>query len=203
MEDDFGQVIRKTKVNVNFLFKLRFHLDRVEKKQQKIKLRKLRSLSPNSVYKKLLIERFYEHLPHFRFKLDFVKLCNSNVEDFEKLFNILTLDNMSGFIEKNKVPFNSVKNLAVNRHLYLDFENNERVVVNSAWDFVSVNYLKIIVMILRLRKKLMITGLNKRIIDWRESLLVKMLSIYRKDYLQSQKFRFFQKDVSLCPHLIG
>ena len=99
LEDDFGQVIRKTKVNVNFLFKLRFHLDRVEKKQQKIKLRKLRSLSPNSVYKKLLIEQFYEHLPHFRFKLDFVKFCSSNIEDFENLFNILTLDNMPGFIE--------------------------------------------------------------------------------------------------------
>ena len=137
LEDDFGQVIRKFKVNVNFLFKLRFHLDRVEKKQQKIKLRKLRSLSPNSVYKKLLIERFYEHLPHFRLKLDFVKFCNSNVEDFENLFNILTIDNMPGFIEKNKVPFNSVKNLVVNRHLYLDFENNEREVVNSTWDFVS------------------------------------------------------------------
>ena len=137
LEDDFGQVIRKFKVNVNFLFKLRFHIDRVEKKQQKIKLRKLRSLSPNSMYKKLLIERFYEHLPHFRLKLDFVKFCNSNVEDFENLFNILTLDNMPGFIEKNKVPFNSVKNLVVNRDLYLDFENNEREVVNSTWDFVS------------------------------------------------------------------
>ena len=36
LEDDFGQVIKKTKLNVNFLFKRRFHLDRVEKKQQKI-----------------------------------------------------------------------------------------------------------------------------------------------------------------------
>ena len=44
---------------------------------------------------------------------------------------------MPGFIEKNKVPFNSVKNLVVNRHLYLDFENNEREVVKSTWDFVS------------------------------------------------------------------
>ena len=44
---------------------------------------------------------------------------------------------MPGFIEKNKVPFNSVKNVVVNRHLYLDFENNERELVNSAWDFVS------------------------------------------------------------------
>ena len=99
LEEDFGRVIKKTEVNINFLFKLRFHLDRVEKKQQKVKLKKLRSLSPNSVYKKLLIERFYEHLPHFRFKLEFVKFCNSNIEDFEYLFNILTLDNMLDFTE--------------------------------------------------------------------------------------------------------
>ena len=55
LEEDFGGVTKK-KVNINFLFKLRFHLDRVEKKQQKVKLKKLRSLSPNSMYKKLLIE---------------------------------------------------------------------------------------------------------------------------------------------------
>ena len=44
---------------------------------------------------------------------------------------------MPGFIEENKVSFNYVNNLVVNRHLYLDFENNERVEVNSACDFVS------------------------------------------------------------------
>ena len=71
----------------------------------------------------------------FGFKFDFVKFCNSNIEDFENLFNILTLDNMPGFIEKSKVPFNSIKNLVANR--YLDVENNEREEVNSACDFVS------------------------------------------------------------------
>ena len=44
---------------------------------------------------------------------------------------------MPGFIGKNKVPLNSVKNLAVNKHLYLDFENNEREETNNACDFVS------------------------------------------------------------------
>ena len=135
LEDDFGEVIRKTKVNLKFLFRLRFHLDRVEKKQQKIKLKKLRSLSPNSMYKKLLTERFYEHLPHFRFKFDFVKFCNSKIEDFENLLNSLTLDNMPGFIEKSKIPFNSLKNLLANR--YLDAKNNEREEVNSVCDFTS------------------------------------------------------------------
>ena len=50
LKDDFGQVIEKKKVNANFLFKFRFNLDRVEEKQQKIKLKKLSLLSPNSVY---------------------------------------------------------------------------------------------------------------------------------------------------------
>ena len=44
---------------------------------------------------------------------------------------------MPGFIQKNKVPFNSVKNLGANRHLYFDFENNEKEEVHSACDVVS------------------------------------------------------------------
>ena len=65
LEDDFRQVIKQSKENVNFLFKRRFHLDIVEKKQQKIKLKSLCSLFPNSIYKKLLMKQFYEYLPHF------------------------------------------------------------------------------------------------------------------------------------------
>ena len=44
---------------------------------------------------------------------------------------------MPSFIEKEKVPFNSVKNLVANRHLYLGFENNESEEVNSICNFVS------------------------------------------------------------------
>ena len=57
------------------------------------------------------------------------------IEDFENLFNILTLDNMSGVTEKSKVPFNSVKNVVANR--YPDVENNEREEVNGTCNFVS------------------------------------------------------------------
>ena len=42
-------------------------------------------------FKKLLTEQFYEHLPHFRFKLEFVKFCNSNIEYFEKILIFLHL----------------------------------------------------------------------------------------------------------------
>ena len=33
-----------------------------------------------------------------------MKILKFYIEDFENLFNILTVDNMPGFIEKNKVP---------------------------------------------------------------------------------------------------
>ena len=81
------------------------------------------------MYKKLLIELFFEHSPHFKFKFDFARFCNWSIEGFEKIFNILTV---------LKVPFTSVKNLVANRHLCLEFEINEREEINSLSDFVSV-----------------------------------------------------------------
>ena len=44
---------------------------------------------------------------------------------------------MHDFTQKDKVLFNSVNNLVPNRHLYLDFEKNERQKVSSKYDFVS------------------------------------------------------------------
>ena len=42
-----------------------------------------------------------------------------------------------GSIQKSKVPFNSVKSLVEDRHLYFDFENSEREEVSSAYIFVT------------------------------------------------------------------
>ena len=67
---------------------------------------------------------------------------------------------MPGFIEKNKVPFNSVKNLVVNRHLYLYFENNEREEASSVCEFVSGELSEEDSNDSAVAQKLMITGLN-------------------------------------------
>ena len=67
---------------------------------------------------------------------------------------------MPGFIDKNKVPFNSVKNLVVNRHLYLDSENNEREGANSAGYFVSVELSEDNSNDSEVAQEMMITGLN-------------------------------------------
>ena len=47
------------------------HFDKLEKIQSKIKRKKLRKISANSLLKKMVLERFEEHLPFFKFKFDF------------------------------------------------------------------------------------------------------------------------------------
>ena len=80
--DSFRKVIADANVNMNWLIKIRSHLDKVEKEQEKVKRKKLSSLCRNSNLKKMVFERFNEHLSHFQFKLDFVLYCNSQCPDF-------------------------------------------------------------------------------------------------------------------------
>ena len=108
---------------------------------------------------------------HFRFKLVVLKFCDSNNEDFKNLFNILIVD----ITDKNKVSFNSVDNLLGDRHLYLDFENNEKE-VNSACDFVSSVLSEDNCNDSEVAQD---TGDNRA--ELKEHLLLKMLLIYRID----------------------
>ena len=57
--------------------KVKTHLDKLEKIQSKIKRKKLRNMSTNSLLKKMVLERFDEHLPFFKFKYDFNAFCYS------------------------------------------------------------------------------------------------------------------------------
>ena len=108
---------------------------------------------------------------HFRFKPVFLKFCDSNNEDFENLFKILTVD----ITNKNKVPFNSVDNLLGDRHLYLDFENNEKE-VNSACDFVSS-----VLSEDNSNDSEVAQDTDDNRAELKENLLVKMLLIFRRD----------------------
>ena len=63
--DSFWAEISGKRVGVCWLVKFRGHIDKVEKEQQRIKQKRLSTLSGNSNVKKLVFERFYEHLPHF------------------------------------------------------------------------------------------------------------------------------------------
>ena len=85
----------------------------------------------------LLIELFYEHLRHFWLKLDLLNSVVQTLKNLKMCLTFLLPLIICLVLLRKKVLFNSVKNLVVNRHLKLDFEDNEREEVISAYNFVS------------------------------------------------------------------
>ena len=67
----FWEAIFDVDVDIGWLVKVRNHLDKIEKEQAKTKREKLASLW-NSHLKRLVLEWFDEHRPHFQFKSDFL-----------------------------------------------------------------------------------------------------------------------------------
>ena len=91
----FWEAIVDLDVDVSWLVKVRNHLDKIEKEQTKTKRKKLASLSRNSDLKRMVLERFDEHFPHFQFKSDFLSYCNSLCPEFENLCPLVTINKTS------------------------------------------------------------------------------------------------------------
>ena len=89
--DTFWCDIKYVEVDVIWLMKVKTHLDKLEKIQSKIKRKKLRKIPTTSLLKKMVFERFYEHLPVFKFKYDFSAFCYSKFPDFENLYTLLSI----------------------------------------------------------------------------------------------------------------
>ena len=60
--DIFWCDIKYVELDVNCLLKVKTHFEKLEKIQSKIKRKKLRNMSANSLLKKMVLERFGEHL---------------------------------------------------------------------------------------------------------------------------------------------
>ena len=97
--DIFWCDIKYVELNVNWLLKVKTHLNKLEKIQYKIKRKKLRKMSTASLLKKMVLERFDEHLPFFKFKYDFNAFCYSKFRDFENLCTLLTVNKGAVFSE--------------------------------------------------------------------------------------------------------
>ena len=91
----FWEAIVDVNVDISWLVKVRNHLDKIEKEQAKTKRKKLASLSRNSHLKRMVLERFDEHLPHFQFKLNFLSYSNSLCAEFENLCILVTINKTS------------------------------------------------------------------------------------------------------------
>ena len=94
--DIFWCDIKYVELDITWLLKVKTHLDKLEKIQSKIKRKKLRNMSTNSLLKKMVLERFVEHLPFFKFKYDFNAFCYSKFPDFENLYTLLTINKGRG-----------------------------------------------------------------------------------------------------------
>ena len=94
--DIFWCNIKYAELDITWLLKVKTHLDKLEKIQSKIKRKKLRNMSTNSLLKKMVLERFDEHLPFFKFKYDFNAFCYSKFPDFENLYTLLTINKVRG-----------------------------------------------------------------------------------------------------------
>ena len=93
--DIFRYDIKYVEVDVICLLKVKINLDKLMNIQSKIKRRKLRNKSTNSSLKKMVLERFDEHLPFFKFKYDFSAFCYSKFPDLEYLYTFLTMTKSS------------------------------------------------------------------------------------------------------------
>ena len=79
---------------------------KLERKLQKTKRKKLRNLSKNAEIKKLALARFREHLPHFKFKVDFTSFRDN-------IHNILTLDETNSSKNEHHAMMSSFKLLKI------------------------------------------------------------------------------------------
>ena len=89
--------IRDFNFDLKWLFKVRNYFEKLERKFQETKHKKLRNFSKNAEIKKLALARFKEHLPHFKFKVDFSSFCDN-------IYNSFTL-NESNSSENEHVEF--------------------------------------------------------------------------------------------------
>ena len=129
--DSFWDEIKDFNFDLKWLFKVRNHLEKFERKLQETKRKKLSNLSKNAEIKKLVLARFKEHLPHFEFKVDFTSFCESRCQDFDNIHTLLTLNESNNSKNESDVFFQASQN---NRTEFANnIQNNaENEIRNSA-----------------------------------------------------------------------
>ena len=129
--DSFWDEIKDFNFDLKWLFKVRNHLEKFERKLQETKRKILSNLSKNAEIKKLVLARFKEHLPHFEFKVDFTSFCESRCQDFDNIPTLLTLNESNNSKNESDVFFQASQN---NRTEFANnIQNNaENEIRNSA-----------------------------------------------------------------------
>ena len=129
--DSVWDEIKDFNFDLKWLFKVRNHLEKFERKLQETKRKKLSNLSKNAEIKKLVLARFKEHLPHFEYKVDFKSFCESRCQDFDNIHTLLTLNESNNSKNESDAFFQASQN---NRTEFAsNIQNNaENEIRNSA-----------------------------------------------------------------------
>ena len=134
--DSFWVEISGKHIDICWLVKVRSHLHKTEKEQQRIKQKRLSALSGNSSPKKTVFEQFNEHLPHFQFKADFLSYCSSQCPEFENIYTLTTLNKTyKNHEEMNNAPQFCQDESGLLKVLNTEDKKNEKL--NSTEDLYS------------------------------------------------------------------
>ena len=135
LEADLKSVFEKHIVQEDCSFKVRNHLERLEKKLRQKKLKKLHKFYENDNFYFDCLERFGSHDESFSFTYNFVSFCISFVPDFENLHYLLTLNdnsNESTLICDSCKTFWALFDLKNDKTIVIKGANKETAVV--VWD---------------------------------------------------------------------
>ena len=122
--------IKYVEVDVIWLLKVKTHLDKLEEISSKIKPKKLRKISTNSILKKRVLERFDEDHPFFKFKYDFNAFCYTKFPDFENLYTLLKINKgSSAFRTSSSSQANQDESGVCD---FVKLKSGENKIINSA-----------------------------------------------------------------------
>ena len=125
--DSFWLEISSKRVDICWSGRVRGHLDNVQKEQQRIKQKKSSTLSSNSSLKKMVFERFNEHLSHFQFKADFFSNCSPQCPEYENIYTLTTLNKICKNHEKNNASQTCQDESGLLKVLSNEDKTNEKV----------------------------------------------------------------------------
>ena len=100
--DSFWMEISGKHVDICWLVRVRGHLDKVEKVQQRIKQKKLSTLSSNSSLKKSFLSDLMNIFLTFSLSLISLSIFSSQCPEFENIYTLTTLNKTYKNHEKSK-----------------------------------------------------------------------------------------------------
>ena len=101
IEENFNLLFNHHRVQENWLFRTRNHLEKFKKAKRWRKIKKFRKHSNNETLYFKCLERFESHFDFFSLQSNFLEFCNNFIPDFENLYYLLHLNTSDSIKESS------------------------------------------------------------------------------------------------------